>query len=121
MLTELVPNRHGVIRRTMNHFPHLINMEQNEALMREISFYEVEEVVMVMPSNNTLGLDVFTTNLFKSCWPFIGQEVHALVEESWRYQKVCTSLNKIFLTLIPNPSKYDDPSGYQSISLFSVL
>lgn len=35
--------------------PNLIMLEQNEALMREVSFSNVEKVVMERPENKSLG------------------------------------------------------------------
>lgn len=65
MLTEIDPNLEEVIDSITAHIPRVINSEQIETLMREITFLEVEEVVKEIPRNKAWGLDGFTTNLFK--------------------------------------------------------
>lgn len=71
-----------VISRIPKFIQNLISTDQNEALMREISYADVEEVVWDLPSNKASGLDGFISEFFKESWKFLGDEILDLVEDS---------------------------------------
>jgi len=118
---KLTPNIRDSIQRIMVDIPHLIHQDQNESLMREITYSKVEKISMDIPHNKVLGLDEFTKYLFKARWKFIGLEVHDLVEYSRQTQKIWSSLGAIFIPLIPKSGKLEDPSGFHPIALCNSI
>ena len=93
------------IREMTNNNPTILNKNNNMMLLREVSMQEVEEALMTMPLGKAPGLDGFTIAFFKSCWSFIKEEVHALVEDTWVNKTVLRDFNAIFLTPLQGRSK----------------
>jgi len=77
----------------------------------------VEYVVMGMPNGKELDPYGFTIDFYKSCWPIINFEVHALVEESRIQKFALKALNSTFLTLIPKGSSVDSSNKFRLIAL----
>jgi len=90
-------------------------------LLRKVSMQEVEEVVTTMSNGKALGLDGFTIDFYKACWPLLKNEVHALVEESRIQKSILKALNSTFLTLIPKDEGADSPDKFRPISLCNVI
>lgn len=83
------------------HIPMLVTFEQNVALMSPISLQEVEMVVISMSKNKASGPDGYTSYFFQTCWSFLANEIHELVEESRQTMNLYLSLNVMFLPLYP--------------------
>lgn len=73
--------------------------------MWEISYSEVEEVVMEMPRNKSPRLDGFKIDYFHAFWKFIEPKIHAFVEKSRGTQKLWCGLSSMFIILIPKFGK----------------
>lgn len=101
--------------------PKLISKDQNEALMREMSLAEVEEVVWALSLNNTPDPDGLTFEFFKLGWKFLGDEIHELVEQSHCTPWIWSGLNAIFMMLIPKKGSTLNPGGFWPISLCNVI
>lgn len=77
--------------------------------MRVVTLEEVEETVKGMKKNKAPGPDGFTVEFYPAGWNFLGQDILDAVEESRRNQKVISSLNSMFLSLIPKENKSEVP------------
>ena len=119
-LIEPVPNRDDAIAKITRHIPSIITREQNLALLRQVSYEEVEATVMHFPRNKAPRPDGFTAEFFKASWRFMGQDITDVIEESRRHRKVYPALNATFLTLIPKKEHADTPMGFRPISLCNV-
>lgn len=78
---------------------------------------EVEETVISMPNVKAPRPDGFTIDFFKICWPFIEDEVQALVEDLRIHKIVLKALNATFLTLIPKEEGDDSLDRFRPIAL----
>ena len=121
LLTEPLPNLQAAIQKINEHIPRVITREKNLALLRAVTLQEVEEVVLNLPKNKSLGPDGFTSEFFKAAWPFIGPDILEVVEESQRNMMGYPALNATFLTLIPKQQNADTLVGFRPISLYNVI
>eukprot|EP00253_Pinus_taeda_P001635 PITA_01635 len=114
-------DRTEAIRNLIKSITEFISNEQNQALSREVSLEEVEEVVKEMPNDKASGLDGFTINFYKACWEIVKLEVWEVVEESRRSASILKSLNSTFLALIPKEEEDTTPTKFRPIGLCNVL
>jgi len=121
LLTEPQEDRREAMSRICNEIPKIITREKNLTIMREVTIEEVEEVVKGLKKNKAMGPDGFMAEFYQAAWKFIGNDIVAVVEESRRNQKVCLGLNATLLSLIPKSSKSDEPQGFRSIALCTVI
>lgn len=71
------------IKNITNHIAKILTEEHNRMLLRKVPLLQFEDVIMGMPNGKDPGLDNFTIDFYKSCWPILKLEFHALVEKSW--------------------------------------
>jgi len=121
LLKEPSIDRVRAIREITNNIHVIFNQDHNKMLLRKITMRGVEEAIMTMPNREAPGPNGFTTDFYKACWPFIKEEVHALVEESMVNKSVLRALNATFLTLIPKEEGVDSPDRFRPISLCNVI
>lgn len=82
---------------------------------------EVEGAVISMPNGKSLGPYGFTIDFFKTCWPFLKDEDHALMEDSSINKIVLNTLNSTFLTLILKKEGSYSSDHFQLIALCNVI
>lgn len=76
---------------------------------------------MGMPNGNAPGPNSFTIDIYKSCWPILKLEVHALMEESCIQKYVLKALKYTSLTLIHKGKFIESPDKFRPISLYNVI
>jgi hypothetical protein len=101
--------------------PTIIIAEHNGALMRLVSYEEVDQTIKEMPPQKAPGSDGFTINFFNHYWPMIKEEVWQLVEESRTSGQVLSGLDSTFLTLIPKQKHITNPNQFRPIALYNVI
>ena len=121
MVTEPINNKEAAIRRITSHIPSLVSQDQNLALMRSITFEEVEDVVKNIPKHKSPGPNGFTAEFYQASWSFMGQDIWEMVEEYRRSRQVYPGLNSTFITLIPKQSQMETPSSFRPIPLCNVI
>lgn len=77
-----------------------------EHLEAPFSKEEIDSIVSELPNNKSPGLDGFTNEFLKGCWPSIAQDFYNLCEDFFEGQICLRSINSSFITLIP---KKDGP------------
>ena len=121
MVTKSNHNRAVAIQQITTHIPLKVSQDQILALMREITFAEVEEVVKNIPKHKAPGANDFTTEFYQATWSFMGKDIWELVEESRRTRNVYPALNSMLITLILKQTKADTPAGFHPIALCNVI
>lgn len=77
-----------------------------EHLEAPFSKEEIDSIVSELSNNKSPGLDGFTNEFLKGCWPSIAQDFYNLCEDFFEGQICLRSINSSFITLIP---KKDGP------------
>ena len=54
-------------------------------------------------------------------WPFIGEDIVKLVEESRCTKRMHPTLNSTFMALIPKTDQSEEPKGFKPIALCNVI
>ena len=114
------PNKEEAIAKITQHIPSLIMQEQNEALMRSITYEEVEITMKSMLRNKAPSPDRFTADFFQICWPIKGNDLQKVVKESRRSLSVFPALNATILSLAPKNVNDDEINDFRPISLCIV-
>eukprot|EP00253_Pinus_taeda_P036043 PITA_36043 len=118
---ETHADRAEAINTLTQSIPKVVTNDQNLTLLKEISMEEVEEAVKSMPNDKAPGLDGFTINFYKACWPTIKSEIWEVVEDSRRSGTILKSLNSTFLALIPKEENAHTPEKFRPIALCNVI
>jgi len=121
LLEEPKVDRARAIREITNNIPPILNQDHNRMLLRKVMMQEVEEVVISIPNGKACGPYGFTIDFYKACWPFIKEDVHALVEDFRVNKSILKVLNATFLTLIPKEEGVDTSNRFYLISLCNVI
>jgi len=118
LMQEPHPNRKEAIRKITEHIQKILNEDHNEALMRKITMEEVEQAIWEMPKGKSASPDGFIMDFYQACWMVIKNEDLEVVEDS---QKLLTTLNSTFLTLIPKEYKVENTNKFHPITLCNVI
>lgn len=65
-----------------------ISDQENDKLMEIPTREEVEETLMKIKGNSSLGPDGFTVSFFKKCWEIVGTNVIEVVRRCFREERV---------------------------------
>lgn len=98
-----------------------MSRDQNLALLREITKFEVEEAIKGLCENKAPSPDGFTAEFFQETWSFMGNDIVEIAEESRRTKIMHRALNSTFLVLIPKTDHSEEPQGFRPISLYNVI
>jgi len=79
---------------------------------------EIDEIIKVLPTNKSIGLDGFNNEFIKRCWHIIKQDFYNLGRSFFMNNICLRSINSSFITLIP---KIDDPSRVADFRPISLL
>ena len=82
IITKLLRDRSGAIKKILRNIIKIIIKKQNENLNRQILMEEIERAVQDMPNGKGSLLHVFIIDFFKACWEIVGGEVVKVVEHS---------------------------------------
>ena len=119
--TEPNIRREDNIDKITQKIPNLVSRDWNMTLLREISKVEVEEVIRNMARNKAPGPDGFTAEFFQVTWPFLGEDILKLVEESRCTKRMHPALNSKFLALISKTEHSEEPKGFRPIVVYNVI
>nr|XP_009608433.1 uncharacterized protein LOC104102441 [Nicotiana tomentosiformis] len=73
---DIVPSEFGII----DHVPHMVDMEQNQELLRQPTREEVKQAVYGLNGDNARGPDGFNGSFFHSCWDIVGDDLVEMVK-----------------------------------------
>lgn len=104
-----------------SYIPSLVNRDQNGALMRPITYQEVQMAIFNLPTNKALGPNGFTSYFFKVGWDFHHLDIYEVVEESWKTRSIIPTLNETFITFISKEGYSDEPNGFHPITPCNVI
>lgn len=80
LLLDPNTDRARAIQDITNNSPAILTKNHNKIVLRKVSMQEVDGVIMTMSYAKAHGLDGFTIDFYKPCYPMLKNEVHALVE-----------------------------------------
>jgi len=90
-----------------------------EGLEADFSSQEIENVIRELPNNKSLGLDGFSNEFIKGCWPLISSDFHSLCQAFHNSDICLRSINSSFITLIPRIDSPISTNDYRPHSLLN--
>ena len=90
-------------------------------LQREVTKEEIKAVIFKMAGNKAPGPDGFTSELFKSSWAVIGDDVTVAIQSFFIKGFLPKGLNSTILSLIPKKEEAKEMKDYRPISCCNVL
>ena len=80
---------------------------------------EIGNIVAGLPNNKSPGLDGFTNEFLRGCWPLIAQDFYNLCNSFFELQVGLRSINSSFIVLIPKKDGPQTVADYRPISLLN--
>jgi hypothetical protein len=99
----------------------LINEEETRVLHRPVKLEELKEVLSMLKKQKIPGHNGWTIDFFIHLFDLVGEDIFAMVEESWSRGYIAGSLNSTFLALIPKVNKPATFGGFRPISLCNLV
>lgn len=121
ILTEPDQNSTSSIECVTRNIPTIVSRDQNLALLREITYEEVEEVFRNLRKSKAPSPNGFKTEFYQAAWAFIGTYIWELVKESRRSFEFYLALNSTLMSLIPKQENMDFLAGFRLIALCNVI
>lgn len=82
-----------------------LNKEDTDKLEKEISIEEINKAVLAMKHNKSPGIDGYPIEFFKFFWKDLGPWIHRFVNETFKNNKLSTTMNRGVITCLPKPNK----------------
>ena len=86
-----------------------------------VQLEEVKEVLQNFIKDKSLGLSIWTMELFFHFFDFVGQDLLRAIEESRKKEYILKNLNTTYITLIPKRDKLDSFDDFRPISLCNLV
>lgn len=78
-------------------------------------------MIKTLPNDKSPGLDGFSNEFLKKCWPLIKQDFYQLCEAFYRNSVCLKSINSSYITLIPKIDGAQSFLNFRPISLLNSL
>jgi hypothetical protein len=78
-------------------------------------------VVKNLPNEKSPGPDGFNNEFIKGCWPIIGADIKALINDFYEEKVPLESINSSFITLIPKGESPSCANDFRPISLLNSM
>ncbi|XP_058084533.1 uncharacterized protein LOC131232314 [Magnolia sinica] len=101
--------------------PSIISQEHNNRLLQSPSLREVQQAVMVIPSNEASGPDGFSSSFFKACRDTIGADLHRATEFIFQGGSFPRAVTATLIYLIPKHAAPKAFSDFPPIGLCNRL
>ena len=85
-----------------------------------VTYNECERDLSMMKSNKSPGLDVITTEFYKTFWPILGNLLDQVFNESHEFETLSESQRKAVMSFVFKKDDDEDISNYRPISLTNV-
>ncbi|XP_019244346.1 PREDICTED: uncharacterized protein LOC109224216 [Nicotiana attenuata] len=114
---EVVPTAFDIIE----HVPHMVDMEQNQELLRQPTAEEVKRAVYGLNGDSAGGPDRFNDCFFHSCWDIVGEDVVEMVKAIFNGQDLPRFITHTNLVLLPKKKGVIAFSDMRPISLSNFI
>ena len=97
--------------------------DENDKLMltNGVTAEEVQKVLFSMPSNKSLGPDVYSCEFFKETWQMVGKDFVVAIQSFFKTGFLPKGVNSTILALIPKRKEATVMKDYRPISCCNVL
>ena len=95
--------------------------EDQDMLVKEVTVKEIKKVVFKMSFNIPPGPNRYTTEIFKSAWPTIGEDVIVAVQSFFMKGFLPKGISSTILALIPKKEEAKAMKDYRAISCCNVI
>jgi len=81
--SKITQRRRGWVYEDINdflaHIPILVNIEDNNTLLKPFSEEEISKIVWSMEPDKALGLDGFSIHFYRLCWDIIKSDLLRMI------------------------------------------
>jgi hypothetical protein len=105
----------------LRNVPRVVTPVQNGELTRPFTQKEMEDAVKDLVGGKALGLDRIPTEVYKTLWPNIGQEIQKQLEEALEKKSLHPQINGGLQSLIPKGGSKTQISNYRPISVLPSM
>lgn len=109
------------VKVLLDSIPCLISQRDNDYLMQSFSLVELQEVVVLMAPDKSLGPNGFTMLFFQKCWDVLSFDLVMALEESRQKAFNLKNFNLTHLSLIPKSNKPQSFADSRPISLCNTV
>nr|GEX71961.1 hypothetical protein [Tanacetum cinerariifolium] len=98
-----------------------LSYEEAEFMIRPVTNDEVKAVFFAMNDDNASGPDGFSSKIFKSSWPIIGNDVCVAIRDFFLNDRLLKEVNATTIALVPKSQTPRKVSDFRPISCCNVL
>ena len=98
-----------------------LSNSSSEILLAPVTCDTIRKALFGIGNDKAPGLDGYTSHLFKSTWPIIGDDFCGAVQDFFRSGKLLKQINHAVISLIPKSAHVASPGDFRPISCCNVI